>query len=93
MNNKPVLYALVLLLFFISGSIWLILEYVSAEKQRDIDAWQARLGVMAESQQHAVESWFDKQLENIAALADNPLTQLYVSQLSSRTRASSSQYS
>ncbi len=83
MNNKPVLYALVLLLLFISGSIWLVLEYVSAEKQRDIDAWQARLGVMAESQQHAVESWFDKQLENIAALASNPLTQLYVSQLSS----------
>jgi HD-GYP domain-containing protein (c-di-GMP phosphodiesterase class II) len=82
-NNKPVLYALVLLLLFISGSIWLVLEYVSAEKQRDIDAWQARLGVMAESQQHAVESWFDKQLENIAALASNPLTQLYVSQLSS----------
>ena len=83
MNNKPVLYAFVLLLLFISGSIWLVLEYVSAEKQRDIDAWQARLGVMAESQQHAVESWFDKQLENINALASNPLMQLYVSQLSS----------
>ncbi len=83
MNNKPVLYAFVLLLLFISGSIWLVLEYVSAEKQRDIDAWQARLSVMAESQQHAVESWFDKQLENINALASNPLMQLYVSQLSS----------
>ena len=82
MNNKPVLYAFVLLLLFISGSIWLVLEYVSAEKQRDIDAWQARLGVMAESQQHAVESWFDKQLENINELASNPLMQLYVSQLS-----------
>ena len=38
---------------------------------------------MAESQQHSVESWFDKQLENINTLATNPLVQLYVSQSSS----------
>ena len=79
-NNKPVFFAFVLLLLFIGGSIWLVLEYVSAEKQRDIDAWQARLGVMAESQQHSVESWFERQLENINTLATNPLMQLYVSQ-------------
>jgi PAS domain S-box-containing protein len=82
-NNKPVFIAFVLLLLFISGSIWLVFEYVSAEKQRDIDAWQARLSIMAESQQHSVESWFDKQLENINTLATNPLVQLYVSQSSS----------
>ena len=83
MNNKPAFIAFVLLLLFISGSIWLVFEYVSAEKQRDIDAWQARLSIMAESQQHSVESWFDKQLENIHTLATNPLVQLYVSQSSS----------
>ncbi len=84
MNNKPVFIAFTLLLLFISGSVWLVLEYVSTEKQRDIDAWQARLGIMAESQQHSVESWFDKQIENMNALATNPLMQLYVSQPSSR---------
>jgi PAS domain S-box-containing protein len=35
---------------------------------------------MAESQQYAVEAWFDQQLENIDALANNPLLQLYVTQ-------------
>ena len=80
MINKPAYTAFVLLLLFISGSIWLVFEYVSAEKQRDINAWQARLSIMAESQQHSVESWFDKQLENITTLANNPLMQLYVSQ-------------
>jgi len=80
-KNKPALIALVLLLFFVGGSIWLVFEYVSAEKQRDIDDWQARLGIMAESQQHVVEGWFDKQLDNLNTLASNPLVQLYVSQL------------
>lgn len=80
MNNKPAFIAFVLLLFFISGSIWLVFEYVSAEKQRDLDDWQERLSIMAESQQHMVESWFDEQLENIKTLANNPLLQLYVSQ-------------
>ncbi len=83
MNNKPAFIAFVLLLLFISGSIWLVLEYVSTEKQRDIDAWQARLSIMAESQQHSVEGWFAKQLENINTLATNPLVQLYVSQFTS----------
>lgn len=80
MKNKPALIAFSLLILFISGSTWLVFEYVAAEKQRDLDAWQARLSIMAESQQHAIESWFDKQLENIGGLATNPLLQLYVSQ-------------
>lgn len=58
-------------------------EYVSAEKQRDLDDWQARLNIMAESQQHAVEKWFAGQAENISELANNPLLQLYVSQVTS----------
>ena len=83
MNNKPTSIAFVLLLLFFSGSIWLVFEYVSTEKQRDLDAWQARLSIMAESQQYTVEGWFDEQLENIDSLANNPLLQLYVSQLAS----------
>ncbi len=79
LRNKPAVIAIALLLLFICGSTWLVFEYVAAEKQRDLDAWQARLSVMAESQQHAIESWFEKQLENINGLANNPLLQLYVS--------------
>lgn len=79
-NNKPTTIAFILLLLFISGSIWLVFQYVSAEKQRDLEAWQGRLSIMAESQQYAVEAWFDEQLENIDTLANNPLLQLYVTQ-------------
>lgn len=68
-------------MLFIGSSIWLVFEYVSAEKQRDLDDWQARLGIMVESQQHAVESWFAGQSDIIGELAANPLLQIYVSQL------------
>jgi len=87
LNNKPAVFAFILLLIFLSGSTWLVFEYVSSEKQRDIDSWQARLNIMAESQQGAVENWFDKQIENLNALASNPLVQLYVSQSSFVTNA------
>lgn len=83
MKNKPATIAFSLLLLFISVSTWLVFEYVNAEKQRDLEAWQARLSIMAESQQHAIEIWLDKQLENINTLATNPLLQLYVSQSAS----------
>lgn len=35
---------------------------------------------MAESQQYAVEGWFQEQLENMETLASNPLLQLYATQ-------------
>jgi HD-GYP domain-containing protein (c-di-GMP phosphodiesterase class II) len=80
LKNRSTIIAFALLLIFISGSVWLVFEYVSAEKQRDLNDWQARLSIMAESQQHVIESWFDEQVENIDELANNPLLQLYVSQ-------------
>jgi PAS domain S-box-containing protein len=80
LNNKSTVIAFALLLTFIGGSVWLVFQYVSAEKQRDLNDWQARLSIMAESQQHAIESWFDGQVKTIDELANNPLVQLYVSQ-------------
>ncbi len=80
MNNKSTFTAFILLLLFVSSSIWLVFEYVSAEKQRDLDDWQVRLNIMAESQQRAVENWFSEKTDYLNELATNPLLQLYVSQ-------------
>jgi len=82
LKNRSTVIAFALLLIFIGGSVSLVFKYVSAEKRRDLNDWQARLSLMAESQQHAIESWFDEQSENIDELANNPLLQLYVSQTS-----------
>ena len=87
MKNRSTFIAFVLLLLFTASSVWLVLEYVSAEKQRDLDAWQSRLNIMAESQQHAVEKWFAEQTGFVEELANNPLLQLYVSQVTSTKAA------
>lgn len=86
MKNRSTLIAFVLLLIFISGSIWLVFKYVSAEKQRDLHDWQARLSIMAESQQHVVNSFFADLTGTIDELANNPLLQLYVSQVADSGR-------
>ncbi len=83
MNNRSTFIAFILLVLFISGSIWLVFEYAENEKKRDLADWQVRLSIMAESQQHAVEGWLDEQVNHISELATNPLLQLYVSQASS----------
>lgn len=82
MKNKSTFIAFILLVLFISSSIWLVFEYAATEKQRDLADWQVRLSIMAESQQHAVEGWLDEQVNHISELATNPLLQLYVSQAS-----------
>jgi PAS domain S-box-containing protein len=83
LKTKPTLAGILLLLIFISASVALVLKYVAAEKQRDLKDWQARLSIMAESQQHSVDDWFDQQLVLLQTLAENPLIQLYASQLTS----------
>jgi PAS domain S-box-containing protein len=80
-KNKPAFAASLLLLLFVSGSVWLVLKYVSTERQRDLTDWQARLGIMAESQVHSINDWYAEQLTTLNTLANNPLIQLYASQM------------
>lgn len=78
-ENKPAIIASILLTVFLVISIWLIMQYVATVKQRDLQSWQDRLTVLAESQKRSVESWLDGQLENLQEVASNPLLQIYLS--------------
>ncbi|HHO59442.1 MAG TPA: hypothetical protein ENJ64_04310, partial [Thiotrichales bacterium] len=81
-TNRAALGASVLLLIFIGVCVWLVFQYVASEEKRDLQNWQERLGLMAEAQKRSVERWLSKQTEALQTLADNPLVQLYVSELS-----------
>ena len=78
-ENKPAIIASILLTGFLVISIWLITQYVDTVKDRDLQNWQDRLTVLAESQKRSVESWLDDQIENLQEVADNPLLQIYLS--------------
>ena len=76
---KPVVAAGALLLLFLVVSIWLIMQYVESERVRDMFNWQDRLSILAESQKRSIEDWLDAQVNNLSELAENPLTQIYLS--------------
>lgn len=78
-ENRPVIIAFVLLLVFVVLGIWLSNEYVAREQQRDLQNWEGRLAVIAESQKRAVESWLKLQTSNLQELAENPLLQILLS--------------
>lgn len=78
-ENRPVIIAFILLVIFFAAGIWLSNEYVAREQQRDMQSWEGRLAVIAESQKRAVEAWLNAQQKNLDELAENPLLQILLS--------------
>jgi len=76
---KPVAAAVTLLSLFLLVSVWLIMQYVESERERDLFNWQDRLSILAESQKRLIEDWLGIQVKNLKELAENPLTQIYLS--------------
>ena len=76
---KPVAAAGTLLSLFLLVSVWLIMQYVESERERDLFNWQDRLSILAESQKRLIEDWLGIQVKNLKELAENPLTQIYLS--------------
>lgn len=77
-SNRPAVIASGLLLLFLTASVWLVLRYVEAERDRDTLKWQDRLSILAESQKRSIENWLDTQANNLKELAENPLMQIYL---------------
>jgi PAS domain S-box-containing protein len=76
---RPFIAASVFLALFLMASIWLILQYVQSERERDLFNWQDRLSILAESQKRSIEDWLESQIKNLDELAENPLTQIFLS--------------
>ncbi len=68
----------------------LINAYVNRERQRDLDDWAIRLGLVAETRVEAIESWLEKQRGTLGELANNASVQLYLWQLSQREQKENS---
>jgi HD-GYP domain-containing protein (c-di-GMP phosphodiesterase class II) len=77
-NDRPVFIASTLLLLFLTASVWLVLQYVEAERERDMLKWQDRLSILAESQKRSIENWLNAQAKYLKDLAENPLMQIYL---------------
>jgi PAS domain S-box-containing protein len=82
--SKPVLGGLIALLSLLVAGALLITVYVKQERQRDLDDWAIRLGMIAENRVNSIEIWLSSQTEGLSELANNASLQLYLWQLTKR---------
>lgn len=57
-----------------------VLKFVEAERQRDLQTWQIRLGIVADSRAAAVTDWLTAQRDTIDGLAENATVQLFLTE-------------
>ncbi|MBO6948693.1 MAG: PAS domain-containing protein [Rhodospirillales bacterium] len=89
--NKFVLGGAILIGAMIVGAIILAKLYVDEELKRETQAWQVRLGIVADSRVSAVNDWIDSNFKVLRELSQNASLQLYMSELAAVPPAGAAQ--
>lgn len=79
--NKFVLAGGIAIAVMIVGAVILAKLYVDEELKRETQAWQVRLGIVADSRTAAVNDWIDGNFKVLRELTQNASLQLYMSEL------------
>lgn len=80
----PKLYGVaVLVAIIVVCGIWLIARFAAADLARDMQAWQEKLNLIAESRGAEVNNWVSGHFRNLRSLANNPSLQLYLGEMQS----------
>ena len=69
-----------MLLLIVLGA-YLINLYISKERERDLQQWESRLALVADTRMDAIERWIDMRYGELQELADNASLQLYLWQI------------
>ena len=59
----------------------LVFMFVSDQRERDLQAWQTRMGIIADSRFAAINGWIEAQFGTMRGLAENVSLQLYLTEL------------
>lgn len=91
----PKLYGIVLIIaMIVVTGLWLVTRFTTADMARDMQTWQEKLNLIAESRTAEIDGWVNTHFKSLRALAGNPSLQLYLSELqadSDAKKTSSSQ--
>lgn len=79
--NKIVLGAAIGLAAVAVIGVILVVRFVESQEERDMQAWQVRLGIVADTRAAAVDEWLSLQFGTLQELAENASLQLYVTEL------------
>ncbi len=80
--NKVAMIIVAGMLAVAATAIYFTMYYVDQERQRDIQAWQVRLGIVADSRVAAVNDWVEQNFSVLSELTENASLQLYMTELS-----------
>jgi len=69
------------LLAIVAAGVFYAFNFVEEERQRDLQDWQIRLGIVADSRAAAVSEWVDKNFASLRELAENASLQLYMTEI------------
>ncbi|MEE9318291.1 MAG: hypothetical protein V3U48_08380, partial [Rhodospirillales bacterium] len=65
----------------VGGSVFGTFWFIDGERQREIQAWQVRLGIVADGRAASVNDWTEQNFRHIRELSENASLQLYMSEL------------
>lgn len=79
--NWIVVGAAVGLVILAVGAIFFSFRFVENERTREMQAWQIRLGIVADSRAAAIDEWIDRNFAALKELTENASLQLYMTEL------------
>ncbi|MGI9288715.1 MAG: HD-GYP domain-containing protein [Pseudomonadales bacterium] len=85
--SKSIIAGVIALILLLAVGGFIINLYISKERERDLQQWESRLGLVADTRVDAIERWVSDQFASLQELADNAALQLYVWQLSNQAMA------
>jgi len=83
--RRAMITVVVTLALITVAGVALVLWYVNAEREREIQNWQVRLGIVADGRLGALTQWMDEQVSVLTRLSTNANLQLYVMDLLAAT--------
>ncbi len=79
--NKIALAVALSILLLIGGGVAFTFKFVGDERDRSLQEWQVRMGIVADSRAAAINEWMEQNFANLRELAENASVQLYMTEL------------
>ena len=72
-----------ILLALMAAGLWFITRFAASEAEQDLQNWQSRINLIADSRAAEVSTWLNRHLKAVEELAADASVQLYAAQVSS----------
>lgn len=84
-HTVPRLYGIgIIIAAVVLSGLWLITRFTAFDLGRDMQTWQEKLNLVAESRTADINHWVSGNFQSLRALASNPSLQLYLTELDAR---------